>query len=332
MRKVSRYDFAPYRKNSKTTCPQCGKEKVLRRFIDVTTNNYLPDHVGICDREEKCGYKYTWWDWVRDESKDVHFFTDNFVKVEVSEKYSVIPTNLLERSRTPSKKYRDELSQFLLNVTLFKLTSAEMIGVFGIDTQRVKSVLDMYKIGFAKTWGNKKCTIFWQIDQDNNVRTGKIMAYEKRGSDIKRVKGRGADSKPLINWIHSYYKLREEFILKQCFFGEHLLKEYPDKKVVIVEGEKTAIISAIFYPEYLWLSSGMLRGINEDKMLPLKGREIVLSPDKGAKAFKIWENNAKEFKKKGYNIKISRILETKKELGDGDDIADWILKMIDFVG
>lgn len=301
-----RFQFAPYNSHSKGTCPQCGQRKRLRRYIDIETGQYLPDHVGVCDRIEKCGYKYTWYDYVRDESKEDHVFTSKphkDFKDKKSDKFSTIPAEIFNRSF--NNQLNDALSLYLIKR-------------FGQD--KVIPILKTYKIGFAKTWGDKPCTVFWQIDINGNVRSGKIMAYEEKNGDIKRVKG---GDRPLINWVHSFYE--KEYNLKQCFFGEHLLKVFPKKKVIIVEGEKTAIIGAIFYPKFLWLSSGMLQGINDDKMEPLKDREIILYPDKGEKAFEIWNKKCKIYKKKGYNILVKRIKNAK--LADGDDIADLLLTL-----
>ena len=45
-----------------------------------------------------------------------------------------------------------------------------------------------------------------------------------------------------IDWLHNKLKkskdLPADFNLQQCFFGEHLLKLYPDKTAAIVDSEK----------------------------------------------------------------------------------------------
>jgi hypothetical protein len=74
---------------------------------------------------------------------------------------------------------------------------------------------------------NSKEVIFWQIDIHGKVRTGKIMQYNSiTGKRIKHQNG-------AIDWVHNKLKktgaLPEDFNLQQCFFGEHLLKIYPDK-------------------------------------------------------------------------------------------------------
>ena len=55
-------------------------------------------------------------------------------------------------------------------------------------------------------------------------------------------------AKTPITWVHALLKqkgvLPQECELTQCLFGKHLLKKYPDKPVILVESEKTAIIGA----------------------------------------------------------------------------------------
>ena len=88
-----------------------------------------------------------------------------------------------------------------------------------------------YFIG-SSSWNN--ATVFWQIDQNNRIRTGKIMQYNKETG--KRIK------EPIskISWVHSRLRIND-FNLAQCLFGEHLLQD-TTKIVAIVESEKTAII------------------------------------------------------------------------------------------
>ena len=95
--------------------------------------------------------------------------------------------------------------------------------------------------------------VFWQVDINGCIRTGKVMRY---GNDGHRIKADGVAS---ITWIHRMKAIADsqpDFNLVQCFFGEHLLSVYPDSKVMIVESEKSAIIASHYYPQFLWLASG----------------------------------------------------------------------------
>ena len=105
-----------------------------------------------------------------------------------------------------------------------------------------------YHIGTAK---NSE-TIFPQIDIQGRCRTAKIMAYDENGHRIK-------DKMDRIDWLHARIMKKKglkpsDWNLKQCLFGEHLLSSRSNEAVCLVESEKTAIICALVYPEYLWLA------------------------------------------------------------------------------
>jgi hypothetical protein len=40
------------------------------------------------------------------------------------------------------------------------------------------------------------------------------------------------------------------------------LVSHSDKPIAIVESEKTAVISSIFYPDYIWLATGGIQDLN----------------------------------------------------------------------
>ena len=155
-----------------------------------------------------------------------------------------------------------------------------------------------------------------------------MISYNKLG---KRTK--------YINWMHSInlkqHKV-DKFNLSQCLFGEHLL--HKNKKVIaIVESEKTACIMSMLFDKYLWLATGSLNGLSEKKIQVLKERKIILYPDLGIEGlngspFSIWNMKCDQFKKMGFDIEISDLLEKKGtdyEKRNGYDIADYFLKSID---
>lgn len=137
-----------------------------------------------------------------------------------------------------------------------------------------------YNVGTSKHWPG--AVVFWQIDIEGNIRSGKIMLYNPETG--KRVK----EPYNHINWVHKVLDL-PDFNLKQCFFGEHLLNGN-NKKVCIVESEKTAIVASIVYPDQVWLASGSLVNLTVERCEVLKGREVILFPDVGA--FPAWEEKA----------------------------------------
>ena len=119
------------------------------------------------------------------------------------------------------------------------------------------------------------------------MRNGKVMKYNKEtGRRVKESNG--------INWVHSLMKkagtLKEDFNLCQCLFGEHLLSYYPDKAIAITESEKSAIISAATFPNYIWLATGGKSQLSIEKMKVLKGRTVIMFPD--VDGFNEWKEKA----------------------------------------
>lgn len=280
---MHRYIFQPYKNKSKGVCPSCKQPNSFVYYVDTETSTLLPFEYGRCDREEKCGYHFSPY--------------ENPPKKSLGEKV-IIPTK---------KDYYNTLNKSYLNKSLeeqFKdVFSLYLISLFG---KKAIEVLSLYKVGFSSFFGGRS-TVFWQISKSGEIRSGKIFKYEDNG---KRKK----TPYPCITWVHSF--LEEDFQLKQCFFGEHLIVE--DKKIAVVESEKTALIMACVKPQYVWIASTQLHGLSDDKLQVLKDCKTTFFPDKGA--FKIWQEKIKD----NNNWKISNFLE-KTSLDDGTDIADYIL-------
>src|SRR4029079_1865334 len=98
-----------------------------------------------------------------------------------------------------------------------------------------------------------KVTVFWQIDYDHEIRTGKLIAYDSRtGKRIKKYLSTSNGEKVDALMIHK--TINKDFSHQLCFFGEHLLSEYPNKPVAIVESEKTAIIASLYMPQFNWIA------------------------------------------------------------------------------
>jgi hypothetical protein len=181
--------------------------------------------------------------------------------------------------------------------------------------EEVFQAMQKYLItGINNPWPNS--TVFWQIDQKERIRGGKIMLYN--ASNSKRVK----EPYNHINWVHKARK-EEGFTLNQCLFGLHLVSEDYDSTIAIVESEKTAVIMSIFLPQFLWLATGNKQNLKQDLLKPIKKRQVVLYPDNGE--FEFWNNKAEALRANGFNISVSDFLE-KPENKLGFDLADLFLK------
>jgi hypothetical protein len=131
-----------------------------------------------------------------------------------------------------------------------------------------------------------------------------------------------------ISWVHKDI-LTDTHELKQCFFGEHLINQFKDKPIAIVESEKSAIICSYFLPEYNWLSAGNINGLSIDKFNVLQGRKVILFPDLN-KGFEIWQQKLIEFKHIA-EVSISDYLKriaTPEQTAKGLDLADYLIETI----
>ena len=198
-----------------------------------------------------------------------------------------------------------------------------LLGLFPFDREDVWQAVKDYLIGTTKDGK----TIFWQIDQAGRIRTGKIIDYDRATG--KRRK----DVNP--NWTHSELKkagrLKSDFELQQCFFGEHLLSKNPGLPVAIVEAEKSAVIGSIckgVFPDLVWLACGGKAILNAGRLARLgRDRKIILFPD--ADGFEKWQGIELDARKAGLTVNVSDLIErlaTDAERATGYDLADYLIR------
>lgn len=302
-----RYILEPYKgMNTRYACPRCeSKQKTFVCYIDTQTSEHVHPTVGRCNRESNCGYHYT----------PKQYFHDNNIQYSTAQTmFKPIYNPKLKQnvSFITDEVFKDSLTQYTENNFvnyLFSLLGAEVtIGL-----------IEKYFIGTSKFWNG--ATVFWQIDVQGKIRTGKIMLYDAITG--KRIK----ESFNCINWVHKIVK-QPDFELRQCLFGEHLLCD-KIKPIAIVESEKTAIIASAYLPQYIWLASSGLQNLNIEKCKVLKDRNVILFPD--LKGFDKWESKMGELFNKfsGTSFKISNFLEScasDEEKERGLDIADYLIK------
>ena len=280
---MKQYRYSLDRSSRKFICPSCSKKRFVR-YVDNENNEYCDEVHGRCDREQSCGYSSL-------PNQNVSF---NAFSIPVK----VIPTSFINR-----QTFETTLQRYDLNPFVSYLYSR-------FENTDVKSAIERYKIGTAQYQNGS--TIFWQIDSNKRVRSGKVMKYDK--SSGKRIRG----SYSPINWAHSLLEI-EYFQLEQCLFGMHLI-DSQTKKVAIVEAEKTAVIMSILRPQVIWLATGSLKGFKYGLLKNLISIQVTAFPDKGA--FDEWFEVAEKLNKSGFNISVSNILEEKELINDGDDIID----------
>lgn len=281
------YKYSLDKSSKKFNCPSCNKKRYVR-YVDINSNNYLDYNFGRCDRESSCGY---------------HFSPSGNTIVSHT---LVVPK---------------EIQPTFMN--------DDLLGAYGKDynnncfikylkmhftVKEIKSAIRRYFLGTSHHW--QGATVFWQIDQFMNIRTGKIMLYNKENG--KRVK----EPYSHITWIHSLLK-KDNFVLQQCLFGIHNLCDYKtDDLICIVESEKTAVIMSMLYPEYLWLATGSKSNLKYELIKPLKNYNIVLLPDK--LEFEDWNTKAMFFGRNGFSVTCNSLL-NQLRVSSGSDLADILI-------
>lgn len=300
-----KYILEPYKgMNTRYRCPDCQqRDKTFSLYIDTETGEHIHPSVGRCNRESNCGYHYT----------PKQYFQDNNISFDTPQPEAYKPRPISPQTK-PVSFVPIEVFKASLKAQETNHFVQFLIKLFGVDV--AIQLVSSYFIASSKHWNGS--TVFWQIDLQGKVRTGKIMLYSPTTG--KRIK------EPFnhINWVHSILK-QPEYELKQCLFGEHLLID-KTKPVAIVESEKTAVIASIYLPQFIWVAVGSLTNLNEEKCCILKGRAVTLFPD--LNGFNKWSSKAKELSHLTL-FTVSDLLErkaTKEERIQGLDLADYLIK------
>ena len=221
-----------------------------------------------------------------------------------------------------------------------------------LTEQQLQHAVQRYRLGRSRDGG----VVFWQIDECQQVRTGKVMYYQ---SDCHRIKDRNP------TWVHTLIKsqLPSDFTLHRCLFGQHLLKsdvrgercEVRSKRlevrgenheplimnqncrepvICIVESEKTAVICSEHFPDSIWMACGGLQMLSAPMLQPLTPYKVVIFPDTDpmGDTFRQWtaicQDAQKQFKFR-YPLRISSILElhaTEEQKQRKIDLVDFLFE------
>ena len=300
-----KYILEPYKgMNTRYRCPSCQqRDKTFSLYIDTETGEHIHPSVGRCNRESNCGHHYT----------PKQYFQDNNILFETPQPKAYKPRPVTPQSK-PASFIPVEVFKASLRAQKINQFIQFLINLFEVEV--ASRLVSRYFIGTSKHWNG--ATVFWQIDKQGKVRTGKIMLYSPTTG--KRVKNLELP----VYWVHKALK-QPEFELRQCLFGEHLLID-KTKPVAIVESEKTAVIASVYLPQFIWVAVGSLNNLTAEKCSILKGRTVTLFPD--LNGFEKWSNKAKELSHLAI-FTVSDLLErkaTEAEKNQGFDIADYLIK------
>lgn len=297
-----RYQLQKYTgRNSRHTCPACGRPHCFTYYVDAAGNPLASD-VGRCEHINSCGYEKTpkmYFDEHPQERRQ---------RRECSE----------AKSQHPKKDARVDFIPFGLITKSVGMNNNLMryLGDF-FPAKELERVTADYFLGCTK----KGEIIFPQIDAQGRCWTGKVMAY---GEDGHRIKRSECDA---VDWLHARWmkqqgKTASDYHLRQCLFGEHLLSKYPDRIVCLTEGEKSAVIASLFFPQFVWVSCGGKFGLKPETCKSLAGRDVIVYAD--ADAVTEWTERIKRLD----FCKSIRLSDWSKDepLGSKRDIADLLME------
>ena len=251
---VTAYKWSLRKGGAKMICPQCGQKRFVPFVLTSDNKTMAGEDFGRCDREQSCGY-------FRYPDKEAK------ATVEVEPRPELPPAAFALRRVWPPA---------------FPLAKNTLFAAFRdlVGHEKLNDAFYEYKIG---TGFMGQC-IYPQYDGDF-VRTAKAIMYDESGHRLKNTDGEALP----VYWLHKSTRpdirdYMEGHQLRQCFFGQHLLKLNPRAEVWVVEAEKTAVLMAATddRTDRVWLACGgsqMLKGAIDLECL--SGRDVTLVPDDG---------------------------------------------------
>ena len=255
-----------------------------------------------------------------------------------------LPTELMLRTQYAATPENDNLIRWI----------NEGIKWDSVQRRRIPQVLMDYHVGHGK----QGHTIFWQLDENGHIRTGKMMKYRPDGHRDKQASWN-------FDWIHSSLErgtpqrddhgqiMRDEHgdviyntdafrhlydtdrqEARITFFGMHLTQAamYRRATIKLVESEKTAVLMAIAYGNSasdLWMACGGLEMLTRERLKPLidQGRRIILYPDRDG--IDKWKAKVAAINYDRLSIDTDPVLNWwRPEDGPKADIADVVVRML----
>jgi hypothetical protein len=308
--------------SKKHYCPGCGKRRFVK-FVNIETNEYLPNEFGRCDRESKCGY-FLYPEFPKEKKQ---------VFIPFSKQQKIVSFDFdTFKSTLKADKYR--MNVFLQNL----LTNVP----FPFEANDISKVIELYRLGTVSNGYRAGAITFPFIDIKDNIRTIQVKQFDKNNHTI------GTDflhsmiekyytrlNKPLPEWLESYI---EQDIKVSCLFGEHLLMKYPNNPIGLVEAPKTAIYCTLYFgmpkpDKLIWLAVYNKSSFSFEKSKVLDGRLVYVFPDLSDKGstFSQWQTKVKEFEKRlSTRFIFSNLLEQlalEQDKKNGNDIADFLIKL-----
>ncbi|GAB4032922.1 DUF6371 domain-containing protein [Spirosoma gilvum] len=209
------------------------------------------------------------------------------------------------------------------------------------DPSMAHALFAIYQLGTSRRWlfEGSLATCFPQVDLEGNLRQVKVVPFHpltgrraKAHQPAYRLNTRlnqyEPDESEKVWFAGRSFAGSDTANLQQCYFGEHLLGEQPEKPVALVEGESTAVVCSAIWPDYIWLATGGSNGgkwNDPNRFDVLRGRKVVLWPDSGK--YEDWSQKAKDLSAITASLSISRYVEENIPAGTSNvdlrDLLTW---------
>lgn len=314
------YRYSLEKGSKKHLCPGCGK-KSLVRYIDNSNGQYIPEKYGRCDHESKCAYHLNPYKdgYSIGGGNDPFTFKYNRPKAQ--------PTYFI-----PEQILNDTLNGYENNRFIQNLLKIAPVS-------DVEKAIALYRVGTINDDSRSGEVAFPYIDIYGNIRAIQVKQFDEMNNTTRTNflhsifrKRHNYHSPNYPEWLTNYLK-NEGYVT--CLFGEHLLTQFPNNPIALVEAPKTAIIGMLYhgFPEtpgsLLWLAVYNKSSLTLKKCKALKGRDIVLYPD--LNAYNDWGEKAKQIisNLSGTRIFVHDILEnitSEEEREESSDLADFLIK------
>ena len=277
--------------NKRITCPECGK-KAFAPFLNSPG--------GYC---HFCGNTFT--DGQYPKNQEVHYQYNHEPQVN-KEEHSDLFTSLPAFRHSNFAKY--------------------FVPIFGEKFQShcdFKFLLcsDIYSnlvIPFYNYYGQHSTnkTIPYSCNGHRNKQYGAFYGfhYVDSNNDIKKYSTTKANGFKTC--------LYNELALNPKYSDFFSLKE--SAPVIIVESEKSVVIASFFLPEYIWLASGGVSGITDEKVEHLFDRQVLIAFDNEDHAQEKACAIAGKLKDLGINAASYNIFNDFEGVPENYDIADGI--------
>jgi hypothetical protein len=177
----------------------------------------------------------------------------------------------------------------------------------------------LYKINLGKEY--QETTRYSYRDSDGNLLFYVVRLVDKEGAKVTLPLSYGhwKNRPERFCWSFKQYATAE-----RPLYNLHLLKEHPNKPILIVEGEKAADAASKQFTDFVVISwSGGSGAVSKTDWRPLIRKEIVIWPDNDKAGFKAANQICAELKRQG--VKKLGLVDTEKltkEFPEKWDLAD----------